>query len=168
MSERMHELHEAGQSVWLDYIDRTMLSNGDLETFINEDELMGMTSNPTIFEKALAEGTAYDEQVASVDEKISVNDAFETIAATDVRDACDVFRSVYDKTDGVDGYVSLEVSPKLARDYRGNDRRSKATLETGRPTEPHDQGARHSRGCSSSARAHRLGNQRERHASLCH
>ncbi len=119
MSERMHELHQAGQSVWLDYIDRPMLSNGDLETFISEDALMGMTSNPTIFEKALAEGTSYDEQVASIEGAVSVSEAFETIAATDVRDACDVFRGVYDKTEGVDGYVSLEVSPKLARDTAG-------------------------------------------------
>ena len=119
MSERMHELHQAGQSVWLDYIDRTMLSNGELEAFITEDALMGMTSNPTIFEKALAEGTAYDEQVSSVGASTPVSEAFETIAATDVRNACDVFRGVYDKTKAVDGYVSLEVSPKLARDTAG-------------------------------------------------
>ena len=119
MSSRLHELHAAGQSLWLDYIDRTMLFNGDLARRIREDALTGMTSNPTIFEKALAEGTAYDEGITALPRGVQVREAFETIAATDVRDACDAFRGVYDKSKGVDGYVSLEVAPELARDARG-------------------------------------------------
>ena len=119
MSHRLHDLHAAGQSLWLDYIDRTMLFNGDLERRIREDALTGMTSNPTIFEKALAEGSAYDAQVAGLPASGSARDAFEAIAASDVRDACDAFRPVYDRTDAVDGYVSLEVSPDLARDAEG-------------------------------------------------
>ena len=119
MSTRLHDLHAAGQSLWLDYIDRTMLFNGDLEKRIREDALTGMTSNPTIFEKALAEGSAYDAQVAGLPTTGSARDAFETIAASDVRDACDRFRAVYDRTNAVDGYVSLEVSPDLARDADG-------------------------------------------------
>jgi len=103
----------------LDYIDRAMLSNGDLARRIREDALTGMTSNPTIFEKALAEGVAYDAQVASLPAAFSDRDVFEAVAATDVRDACDRFRSVYDATQAVDGYVSLEVSPDLARDAEG-------------------------------------------------
>jgi transaldolase len=119
MSARLHALHAAGQSLWLDYIDRTMLSNGDLARRIAEDALTGMTSNPTIFEKALAEGAAYDAQLATIDPALSDREAFFTVAATDVRNACDAFRGVYDRTQGVDGYVSLEVSPDLAKDAAG-------------------------------------------------
>lgn len=119
MSARLHALHAAGQSLWLDYIDRTMLSNGDLTRRIAEDALTGMTSNPTIFEKALAEGAAYDEQLATVDAALSDREAFFALATTDVRNACDAFRVVYDRTEGQDGYVSLEVSPDLARDAAG-------------------------------------------------
>lgn len=119
MSKRLHALHAAGQSLWLDYIDRVMLSNGDLTRRIAEDALTGMTSNPTIFEKALAEGAAYDAQLATVEPSLDDRDAFFVLAATDVRDACDAFRGVYETTAAVDGYVSLEVSPDLARDAAG-------------------------------------------------
>lgn len=119
MSARLHALHAAGQSLWLDYIDRTMLSNGDLARRIAEDALTGMTSNPTIFEKALAEGAAYDEQLATIDSALSDREAFFEVAATDVRNACDAFRGVYDRTQAEDGYVSLEVSPDLAKDAAG-------------------------------------------------
>lgn len=119
MSTRLHTLHAAGQSLWLDYIDRTMLGNGDLARRIRDDALTGMTSNPTIFEKALAEGAAYDEQLRSIPADMTDRDAFFTVAATDVRNACDAFRGVYDSSQGVDGYVSLEVSPDLARDTAG-------------------------------------------------
>jgi len=114
----LQRLHDAGQSIWLDYIDRTMLQNGDLARRIRDDALTGMTSNPTIFEKALGEGTAYDAQLASVssDPAPTPQALFELIATQDVRTACDAFRSVYDATRGADGYVSIEVSPALARD----------------------------------------------------
>jgi transaldolase len=119
MSTRLHALHAAGQSLWLDYIDRVMLSNGDLVRRIAEDALTGMTSNPTIFEKALAEGAAYDAELATIAPTVSDRDAFFTLAASDVRVACDQFRRVYDDTLALDGYVSLEVSPDLARDAAG-------------------------------------------------
>jgi transaldolase len=119
MSSRLHALHAAGQSLWLDYIDRTMLGNGDLARRIRDDALTGMTSNPTIFEKALAEGHAYDEQLAASSDIRDARQAFELVASTDVRTACDAFRGVYDTSEGKDGYVSLEVSPDLARDADG-------------------------------------------------
>jgi transaldolase len=119
MSTRLQTLHDAGQSLWLDYIDRTMLGNGDLTRRIREDALTGMTSNPTIFEKALAEGAAYDAQLSGIEGAMSDRDAFFAVATTDVRNACDAFRGVYDATNAVDGYVSLEVSPDLARDAAG-------------------------------------------------
>ena len=118
-STRLLTLHNAGQSLWLDYIDRTMLGDGDLARRIQDDALTGMTSNPTIFERALAEGHAYDAQLRTVARSASDRDAFEVVATTDVRDACDAFRGVYDATEAVDGYVSLEVSPDLARDAAG-------------------------------------------------
>src|SRR6188768_1919965 len=119
MSSRLHELHAAGQSLWLDYIDRTMLGNGDLARRIREDALTGMTSNPTIFEKALAEGSAYDAQLRELPADLSDRETFEMVATTDVRNACDAFRGVYDSTKAADGYVSLEVAPDLARDAAG-------------------------------------------------
>src|ERR1022692_1217515 len=92
----LQRLHEAGQSIWLDYIDRTMLHNGELDRRIRDDALTGMTSNPTIFEKALAEGTAYDAQLGSVsgDPAPTPQALFELIATEDVRTACDAFRPV--------------------------------------------------------------------------
>jgi transaldolase len=119
MSEnRLHRLHEAGQAIWLDFIDRTMLRNGDLGRRIRDDALMGMTSNPTIFEKALAEGTAYDDQIRSAPGEFTAMELFELIATTDVRDACDQFRPTFDQVHGADGFVSIEVSPSAANDSR--------------------------------------------------
>lgn len=115
----LHSLHAAGQSVWLDYIDREMLGNGDLERRIAEDELTGMTSNPTIFEKALAEGTLYDAQLAEIGAGVTAGEAFERVSTDDVSRACDIFRPVYDATNGHDGFVSLEVSPGVAHDTEG-------------------------------------------------
>jgi len=115
-SPRLQALHDAGQSLWLDYIDRTILGNGDLARRIREDALTGMTSNPTIFEKALAEGSAYDEQLGAAPAGLSPWERFELVETTDVRTACDIFRPVYDATNGGDGYVSIEVSPGSAND----------------------------------------------------
>jgi transaldolase len=123
MPNRLQALHTAGQSIWLDYIDRTILQNGDLERRIRDDALTGMTSNPTIFEKALSEGSAYDDQLATLasdgNGAFNPGTAFEAIETDDVRTACDLFRSVYDATKGRDGYVSIEVSPGLANDTEG-------------------------------------------------
>jgi transaldolase len=112
----LQRLHDLGQSVWLDFIDRGFLRRGDLERRIHEDGVSGMTSNPTIFEKALAEGTEYDDQIRAAAGHLTAQQLFEAIAATDVRDACDIFRPIYDRTGGADGYVSIEVSPSAAHD----------------------------------------------------
>jgi transaldolase len=122
---RLQALHDAGQSLWLDYIDRPMLHNGELERRIRDDVLTGMTSNPAIFEKALAQGTAYDAQVAALTGERSAWQLFEALASTDVRDACDLFRQVYDRSGGADGYVSLEVSPNVANDTDGTIREAR-------------------------------------------
>ena len=113
---RLAKLHDEGQSIWLDNIDRDMLHDGGLERRIAEDALTGMTSNPTIFEKALAEGTAYDEQLVSAAGE-TPQALFELVETTDVRRACDLFAGVYSSTRGDDGYVSIEVSPGVAEDF---------------------------------------------------
>jgi transaldolase len=121
----LQELHDVGQSIWLDSIDRRMLHDGELDQRIREDALTGMTSNPTIFQKALASSNAYDEQITEAEEIDAVRDAedregltswqvFELLETTDVRDACDHFAGVYSSTRGADGYVSIEVSPGVA------------------------------------------------------
>jgi transaldolase len=115
---RLQLLHDEGQSIWLDNIDRTMLHNGDLERRVRDDALTGMTSNPTIFEKALAEGSAYDDQLLSADPGTPPERLFELVETTDVQRACDIFGGVYQTTRGGDGYVSIEVSPGVANDSR--------------------------------------------------
>jgi len=118
MPNRLQQLHDAGVAIWLDFIERTMLHNGDLARRIKDDALTGMTSNPTIFEKALAEGSAYDAQLREAPADATPQQLFELVATTDVRDACDAFRAVYDKSNADDGYVSIEVSPTSAHDAK--------------------------------------------------
>jgi transaldolase len=113
---RLQRLHDAGQSIWLDFIDRAILRNGELQRRIEDDALTGMTSNPTIFEKALAEGHAYDDQLGAAPAGMTALELFELVETSDVRDACDIFMPVYERTKGADGYVSIEVSPASAND----------------------------------------------------
>jgi len=112
---RLQELHDAGQSIWLDSIDRRILHDGELDRRIRDDALTGMTSNPTIFQKALASSNAYDDQIIEAEQKGPTTwQLFELLETTDVRDACDHFAAVYSSTRGGDGYVSIEVSPGVS------------------------------------------------------
>ena len=112
----MQHLLELGQSVWLDYLRRGMLRSGELQSLI-DDGLRGMTSNPTIFEHAIGGSSDYDATLKSLaTSRKSDLEIFEQLAVEDVRQAADLFRPVYDATEGRDGFVSLEVSPTLARD----------------------------------------------------
>ena len=112
---KLQDLHDAGQSIWLDSIDRRMLHDGELERRIREDALTGMTSNPTIFQKALSSSNAYDEQIIAAEEEGPTSwELFELLETTDVRDACDHFAGVYSSTRGADGYVSIEISPGVS------------------------------------------------------
>ena len=113
-NNRLQQLHDIGQSIWLDSIDRRMLLDGELERRIREDSLTGMTSNPTIFQKALASSDAYDEQLLGAEQGLSPMQLFELVETSDVRDACDIFAGVYSTTRGADGYVSIEVSPGVS------------------------------------------------------
>ncbi len=114
------ELHAYGQSFWYDNIQRRFLLDGTLLNLIEVDGLRGMTSNPTIFEKAISAGDEYDEQLLEVLEKSQdLQEIYEALALTDIRLACDLFADLYQKSKGGDGYVSLEVSPHLAHDDEG-------------------------------------------------
>ena len=118
----LKKLSEQGQSIWLDYIRRTLITSGEFNSLIEEDGLRGMTSNPTIFEKAIAGSEDYDESLRNIleqDPHIGTKALFETLAIEDIRMATDALRPVYDKTEGADGLVSLEVSPHLANDTEG-------------------------------------------------
>ncbi len=113
-------LLEFGQSPWMDYIRRDLLTSGGLKKMIQEDGLMGMTSNPTIFEKAITGSKDYADILESPEaKKLDAKSVYETIAIRDVQDASDIFRGVYQQTKRRDGYVSLEVSPLLANDTQG-------------------------------------------------
>jgi transaldolase/glucose-6-phosphate isomerase len=109
-----------GQSPWMDYIRRDLLTGGGLQKYIDNDGLRGMTSNPAIFEKSIAGSTLYNDILDSPEAKsLNAKQLFEKVAIRDVQDACDIFRPVYDETRHRDGYVSLEVSPFLAHDTNG-------------------------------------------------
>src|ERR687886_1238541 len=121
MSEsRLHQLSELGQSVWIDFLSRQMLQSGKLEQMMEEDAVVGVTSNPTIFQKAISEGDLYDEQIREcLDELDEPKEIFWRLAEKDVSDACDLLRRVWDAGKGKDGYVSIEVDPNLAGDTQG-------------------------------------------------
>ncbi len=128
----LKELDRRGQSIWLDYIRRGLLTSGELARLIREDGVRGVTSNPSIFEKAIAGSDEYDESLRSVLERdpgASAEDLFEALAVEDIRLAADALRPVYEGTDGFDGYVSLEVSPHLARDTRATIREAQRLWE---------------------------------------
>jgi transaldolase len=111
------QLSAAGVSVWLDDISRERLTTGNLADLIRDRHVVGVTSNPTIFAHALASGPAYDGQIADLEvREVGLEEASRAITTYDIRWACDVLRPVYDATSGVDGRVSLEVDPRLARD----------------------------------------------------
>src|SRR5260221_1539338 len=113
-------LLEFGQSPWMDYIRRDLLTSGGLKKMIQEDGLMGMTSNPTIFEKAITGSKDYSDILESPEaKKLDAKGVYEKIAIRDVQDATDIFKGVYQQTKRRDGYVSLEVSPLLANDTQG-------------------------------------------------
>ncbi len=117
----LKDLLKFGQSVWLDYIRRDLMTSGELKRMIDEDGLRGMTSNPTIFEKAISGSNDYADILTSLKSRkdLDAKGKFEIIAVRDIQDATDLMRAVYDQSQRTDGYVSLEVSPFLARDTQG-------------------------------------------------
>jgi transaldolase len=126
MTDALAQLSEAGVSIWLDDLSRELLRSGDLQRLLDTKSVVGVTTNPTIFASALAKGDAYDEQLREIAASgKDVDRAVFDLTTSDVREGCDVFRPVYDRTNGVDGRVSIEVDPRLAHD-------TARTIETAR------------------------------------
>jgi transaldolase len=125
-------LRELGQSIWLDNITRQLLDSGTLQRYIDELDVTGLTSNPTIFDKAIGASDMYDSQIAdSAKSGATAEDTFFQIAISDLRRAADLFRPTYERTNGVDGYVSLEVSPLIAYDTATTTSEAKRLSELG-------------------------------------
>jgi transaldolase len=113
----LHRLSALGQSVWVDFLSRNSIRGGHLQQLLDEDAVVGATSNPSIFQKAMSEGEAYDEQLRELGgQGLQAREAFWRLAERDIKDACDLFRPIWDGGSGRDGYVSLEVDPGLAYD----------------------------------------------------
>ncbi len=133
----LKELQRQRQSIWLDYIRRNLIRTGELKRMVDDDGIRGVTSNPTIFEKAIAGNTDYDDvlrELLAKDGKAEVGKIYEALAFADIQMAADILRPVYDESAGEDGYVSLEVSPHLAHDTEATIREAKRLREAvGRP-----------------------------------
>ena len=129
-STPLGRLSQLGQSVWVDFISRDALKSGELERMVREDSVVGLTSNPTIFQKAIGSGDAYDDQLSEVLERTEDGgEAFLELAITDIQDAADMLRPIWDGGGGEDGYVSLEVDPTLANDAAGTARAAQEIWE---------------------------------------
>ncbi len=115
---KLHEINQLGQSIWNDSIRRSMLDNGEMQQLI-DNGVTGVTSNPTIFEKAIIGSDDYNDELREMPDGSDAGGIYETLALSDIRRTADLLRPVYDRTDGVDGFISLEVSPALAHDTEG-------------------------------------------------
>ena len=129
MSNPLVDIQKYGQSAWLDYIHRQDLDNGDLQRRIDEEGVMGVTSNPSIFQKAIGDSDTYDAAMMTMLE-LEAQAIYESLAIEDIQNATDLFRPIYEQTERVDGYVSLEVSPLLARDTQGTIDEAKRLFQT--------------------------------------
>jgi transaldolase len=130
MSDRLKALADAGVSIWLDDLSRELLNSGELHKLISESSVVGVTTNPTIFASALAKGETYNDQVNELSAQgVSVEEAITAITTTDVRNACDVFTATNEASNGVDGRVSIEVEPGLAKDTDGTIAQAKELWE---------------------------------------
>ena len=139
-------LHDLGQSLWLDNITRDLLKTGTLSRYIDELSVTGLTSNPTIFDHAIKNSSAYDAAIQSkLAEGKSGEELFFELALEDLTQAADLFRPIYDRTCGVDGWVSLEVSPLLAHDTKIDARRGQGPARAGAAAQSLHQDSRHAR-----------------------
>ncbi|MEO9005173.1 MAG: transaldolase [Ginsengibacter sp.] len=128
---RMQNIHDLGQSIWLDSFDRKLMDSGELQKLIDEDALCGITSNPSIFEKAVTSSSDYDEDIRKLaEEDKSDEEIFFGFATSDIQRAADILRPVYDEAKGTDGFVSLEVSPHLANDTEGTIKQARELWKT--------------------------------------
>ena len=146
-------LQSFDQSVWLDYLRRSLFTSGEFSRLITEDGLRGVTSNPSIFEKAIAGSSDYLDALQDIEQRHDLEPMalYEALAIRDIREAADLLRPVYDATGRVDGYVSLEVSPYLAHDTTATIRGRAPPPESCRSRQPDDQSARHGGRCAGSS-----------------
>ena len=166
-TSRLHQLSELGQSVWIDFLSRDMLRSGKLARLMDEDAVVGVTSNPTIFQKAISAGDAYDEQLRrELDEESDPKELFLRLAIKDVQDACDLLRPVWDAGSGQDGYVSLEVDPTLAYDTEGTIAEAARLHEVVDRAEPLRQDPGHGAGAAGDRGDDRAREVDQRHADL--
>ena len=131
--DALKKMSDLGQSLWYDNIERGLLNDGELARMVEEDHIVGVTSNPTIFQKAISGSEAYDAQIdeiVSENPTIHIKDLYEALAIEDIQNAADVLQPVYERTDGQDGYVSLEVSPDLAHDTEATIAEAKRLFDT--------------------------------------
>ena len=125
-NNKVKQIHNFGQSIWLDFIDRNIIGSGKLKSLIDDDGVRGVTSNPAIFEKAITSSSDYDNEIRTLSDSDKTNEEiFFGLAITDIKNATDLFRGVYDESRGTDGFVSLEVSPFLALDTEGTAKQAK-------------------------------------------
>ncbi|HET7117566.1 MAG TPA: transaldolase [Hanamia sp.] len=127
----LQQIHDLGQSIWLDSFDRKLMDSGELQKLIDEDSLCGITSNPSIFEKAVSSSSDYDDDVRKLASEGKNNEEiFFGFAASDIQRAADILKPVYDEAKGTDGFVSLEVSPHLANDTDGTIKQARELWKT--------------------------------------
>ena len=166
MTDRLQALSDAGVSIWLDDLSRERIETGNLAELIKDKHVVGVTTNPTIFARAIADGERYDEQVRKlVADGADVTRVIFELTTEDVRNGCDVMKPVAESTKA-DGRVSIEVEPDLANDTAGDDRLGPAAVAGGRPVQRLHQDPGHRGGAARDHRGHRRGDQCQRHPDL--
>ena len=167
MTDALKRLSEEGVAIWLDDLSRKRITSGNLAELIDQQHVVGVTTNPSIFQKAISGGDGYDQQLADLAaRKVTVEEAIRMITTADVRDAADILRPVFDATGGQDGRVSIEVDPRLAHNTQRDGRRGQAAGLAGGPSQHPHQDPGHQGGPPGDHRDHRPRHQRQRHADL--
>ena len=161
------KLQTFGQSIWMDYIRRHMITSGELKQLIEEDGLRGVTSNPSIFEKAISGSHDYDDSIRAMAlEGKRIEEIYQALTVEDIQRAADLFRPTYNRLKGRDGFVSLEVNPHLAHDTEGTISEARLLWSCRQSAERNDQSPCHPRGVTSNKTTHQRGDQCEHHTSL--
>ena len=168
MATPLQQLGEHGQSVWLDFISRDLVTSGELERRVADENVTGMTSNPTIFQKAIAEGSLYDDQIRELIESgvDDPKDVFTELAITDIQHAADILRPVHERTSGRRRLRQPRGTAVAVARHRRNRRDGEDALGAGRPSQPHDQDPGDARRHAGDPPDHRRRPQRQRHAHL--
>ena len=153
---KLKSIQGLGQSIWLDFFDRKIMDTGKLKKLIEDDGISGVTANPSIFEKAINSSSDYEEDITVLSKQKGTNeDTFFSLAVKDIKRAADFFKSVYEETDGNDGFVSIEVSPHLAHDTEGTIKQASELWNAINRKKCNDQNPRYSRGFACHTKVHK-------------